>query len=460
MYQTLQLIPADYTQWHAVQSVFSHFSEEPWALLFDSSQAKHIDSRYDLILRRPAEVLYVQGEALFYEQNSNQAQSNPKRIQLHKKQLFQQLRQWLSRVPKTKNKTDIKELPFTGGLAGFAGYSFFNSKSEQPASEPRLPDAAFGLYSHALIVDHQNQSCYFVAPAHFSEQDNLDFWTLPAHEKQPFKRHARWQSNMTQADYIHKVQTFFKACEQKKCTQINLAQRFEAQCEGHSWLAYQQLSASNRTPFSCYFKLPQAEILCLSPERFIRVSNTGHVQAKPIKGTRPRLNDIEQDQQSIQALLQSNKERTENLLIAQQLCQELQPFCRANSVTISQPLHIESFPAVHHLVSTVTGTLKQNQDALALYEQLLPGSSIAGHPKKAAMRLIDTLEPHARTVYCGSFLFASFNGYSDSNIAIRTLVRQQDQIYCWAGSGLLEASNPEEEYQETFDKLSHILAVI
>ena len=204
---------------------------------------------------------------------------------------------------------------------------------------------------------------------------------------------------------------------------------------------------------------PQGYILSASPERFIQLKDK-QIETKPIKGTRPRSNVREQDEQIIAELKQAPKDNAENLMIVDLLRNDIGKVAKPGSVKVPKLFAVESFPAVHHLVSTITAELADHASGVALLKGAFPGGSITGAPKIRAMQIIEELEPHRRSVYCGSFAYLSFNGRIDSSITIRTLVCENNQIHCWAGGGIVADSEYASEYQETFDKVSKILPLL
>ncbi|MDP5207643.1 anthranilate synthase component I family protein, partial [Alishewanella sp. SMS9] len=168
----------------------------------------------------------------------------------------------------------------------------------------------------------------------------------------------------------------------------------------------------------------------------------------------------ETDQAEAEALTLSEKDRAENVMIVDLLRNDLGKVSEAGSVKVPALFAIESFPAVHHLVSTITSTLASPFSACDLLRGAFPGGSITGAPKISAMHIIEQLEPHRRNVYCGAIGYISSNGNMDTNIAIRTLVCEQGQLHCWAGGGLVADSDADSEYQETLDKVARILPVL
>ncbi|MGH6635613.1 MAG: aminodeoxychorismate synthase component I, partial [Gammaproteobacteria bacterium] len=243
------------------------------------------------------------------------------------------------------------------------------------------------------------------------------------------------------------------------CYQVNLAQRFSARARGDAWLAYRQLRSLNPAPFSAFLSTPSGAVLSSSPERFLHV-NKGLVETKPIKGTRPRAVDQGRDRALMEELRHSPKDRAENLMIVDLLRNDLGKTCAIGSIKVPKLFAVESYATVHHLVSTITGRLGLGKHALDLVAGCFPGGSITGAPKLRAMEIIEELEPHRRSAYCGSIGYIGFDGRMDTNIAIRTLVYCEGLIHAWAGGGIVADSDEEAEYQETLDKAAALLKLM
>ena len=215
----------------------------------------------------------------------------------------------------------------------------------------------------------------------------------------------------------------------------------------------------NPAPFSAYLSTPYAQVLSSSPERFLRVSH-GVVETKPIKGTRPRAGHARLDAELAEQLRVSEKDRAENVMIVDLLRNDLSKNCERGSVKVPRLFDIESYATVHHLVSTVTGRLRADRDAIDLLRGCFPGGSITGAPKLRAMQIIDEVERVRRGVYCGAIGTIGFDGGMDTNIAIRTLTVSHGSVRFWAGGGLVADSEVDAEYQESFDKAGALLRLL
>jgi len=447
---------------------FAAVEQLPYAMLLDSAAPDHPNSQFDMLVCQPLAKLEAYGHACqvqFADQATPELRSGQDPFLLLK-QLQQQL------LPAVT--TEQLPLPFYGGALGYVSYDAGRVIEQLPAlalADIKLPDLAFGIYAWALVLDKQQQQLWYVdcraanqaqASSYYQQVEPLFASALqqqPTTALPSFLLTSDWQSGISQRQYQQKFQQIQQYLQSGDCYQINLAQRFSAGYQGSEWQAYLALRAANAAPFSAFIRLEQGAVLSISPERFLLL-NQRQVETKPIKGTKPRFADPVLDAQSAAALQQSAKDRAENVMIVDLLRNDLGKVCTPGTVRVPALFQIESFPAVHHLVSTVTGELASDYQAADLLRAAFPGGSITGAPKVRAMQIIEELEPCRRSVYCGAIGYLSQHGRMDSNIAIRTLVCQQGQIYCWAGGGIVADSKADSEYQETFDKVAKILPVL
>jgi para-aminobenzoate synthetase component 1 len=355
---------------------------------------------------------------------------------------------------------------FSGGAAGFFGYELLHADNRiardfAPEMDIAAPDMVVGLYDWVIQRDHRKQESRLVIRATTAEreqailrrvQDIVAGLTTPV-PTVPFKLLAPFRSNFTREDYLARFQRVIDYIHAGDCYQVNLAQCFSAPCEGDGWQAFKQLQQRAQAPFAAYLDDGELQVLSFSPERFLQVRD-GHVLTQPIKGTRPRSSDPAQDLANRQELEASLKDRAENLMIVDLLRNDLGRVCRFGSVRVDKLFELQSFANVHHLVSSISGELERREDVYRLLEAGFPGGSITGAPKIRAMEIISELETRPRTVYCGAVGWIDRNGNMDSNIAIRTLVRQGGHIHCWGGGGLVADSVGADEYQETLDKIA------
>ncbi|WES66527.1 aminodeoxychorismate synthase component 1 [Superficieibacter sp. HKU1] len=436
--------------WHpdAAERYFSAISHLPWAMLLHSGHADHPHSRFDILVADPRTTLITRGETTLIASDGEERRSRDNPLTL-----LQNVLDALHLQPGPQD-----DLPFQGGALGLFGYDLgrrFETLPTKAEADIPLPDMAVGIYDWALIVDHQRLRVTLLS--HGNVNQRLA-WLADRRLPEPadFRLTSGWRSNMTRARYGEKFRQVQEYLHSGDCYQVNLAQRFQARYEGDEWAMFCQLNAANKAPFSAFLRLDEGAILSLSPERFIQLRD-GHIQTRPIKGTLPRLNSAEDDAQQAARLARSPKDRAENLMIVDLMRNDIGRVAVPGTVKVPELFVVEPFPAVHHLVSTVTATLPEHLHASDLLRAAFPGGSITGAPKVRAMEIIDELEPHRRNAWCGSIGYLSLCGNMDTSITIRTLTAYEGQLYCSAGGGIVADSQEDAEYQETFDKVNRIL---
>ncbi|MBE0362295.1 para-aminobenzoate synthetase component I [Pseudoalteromonas ulvae UL12] len=427
--------------------LFAQFAQSPWAILLDSANPDNKQQQFDIIAISPIATIEAFNNQC--QLNGHTCTDSPFTV------LAEQLAQFATqKAPHS--------LPFSGGLLGYFSYDLGRYLEKLPniaSKEISLPDMAVGLYPDALIYSYEQHAWFYIAqPGYDRLALYLKDTALDCSAPQ-FSLTCDWQSNLNKTSYTEKFQQIQAYLRSGDCYQINLAQRFKATYTGHPWQAYLTLREANQAPFSSFINHPQGCIASISPERFIKIAN-GHIQTKPIKGTLPRSVDPVEDAARAVQLSLSSKDRAENVMIVDLLRNDLGKVATPGSVEVPHLFKIESYPAVHHLVSTVTATLAEGKTALDQLEAAFPGGSITGAPKIRAMEIIEELEPDQRSVYCGSIGYISACGNMDTSITIRTLVFNQQHVYCWAGGGIVADSNVDAEYQETFDKVNKILPLL
>ncbi|WP_462383197.1 aminodeoxychorismate synthase component I [Pseudomonas sp. Marseille-QA0892] len=422
---------------------FVRFRTAPGAVLLDSGRPVANRGRYDIASAWPLKIFHASdaqgGDAFFGE-----------------------LREALAAMGKSDSPEGL-ELPFCGGLIGYLSYDFGRRLEQLPThaeNDLGLPDARIGLYDWALVTDHvERRTVVVFHPSAPSSRREAVLTVLrnSHHPTEAFRLQSAFRADIDAATYrsaIERIHTYITAGD---CYQVNYAQRFTGCYEGDPWHAYRRLRAVCPTPFSAYVSLESNQaILSHSPERFLSL-NGRHVETRPIKGTRPRGTNPDDDRLNSEDLLTSPKDRAENLMIVDLLRNDLGRSCTAGSVNVPQLFALETYPNVHHLVSSVEGELAAGRDVFDLLAGSFPGGSITGAPKIRAMEIIDELEPTRRGPYCGSVLYIDVNGRMDSSITIRTLLAWSGQIHCWGGGGIVADSDWQAEYEESITKVRLLL---
>ncbi|MDN3651284.1 aminodeoxychorismate synthase component I [Thalassotalea ponticola] len=456
---TYQIQTLNFADHIAISDIANAFSKTPWSVWLDSGDSDHQDSRFDILVFAPLVTITTTGDTTVISdlRDGSEYTSDDDPLTL----VEQQLNEVFS------NRTnEHPSLPFVGGAVGYFGYDLgrrFETLPTDAKADINLPDMAVGIYGNAVIYDRQHNVYELVSWDDDIEHVAQQLYTQIAQHGTAaladFSLTSDWQANMSSEQYRQKfarVQDYLRSGD---CYQINLAQRFSANYQGDEFTAYNKLREHNKAPFSAFMRLTQGAVLSVSPERFLQVSHQ-RVETKPIKGTRPRSTIADIDAANARELQSADKDRAENLMIVDLLRNDISKACLAGTVKVPSLFAIESFPAVHHLVSTVEGMLCPTKSASDLLRGAFPGGSITGAPKIRAMEIIEELEPHRRSVYCGSIGYLSACGKMDTSITIRTLICENNRIHCWAGGGLVADSKVDSEYQETFDKVAKILPIL
>jgi len=451
----------------SIRELFSAFCDDSFALLLDSAGA-HPASQFSFFSSQPSQVISLEKS----EELDKSALHNCKL------QLIQALENQAADA-KENNEKKVSSLPFTGGWIGFAEYELGRLIQGLAPKKPidrkkrsinkQTPLLWAGFYEWVVIYNHQTKSFQLIHSDKVSnkERDALlqrikqaqnteaAIEPLKAFSASSFKQNT---SKEKYAEDFKQIQNYLLAGD---CYQINYAQQYQTQYQGHPYQAFQQLAETVPSPFMAYINLEQHCLLSISPERFISAKQ-GQLLSSPIKGTEKRSQTPKEDLQLAQDLQNSIKNRAENLMIVDLIRNDLGKFCQTGSVKAERLFEIESFSNVHHLVSHVEGKLKDNKHFFDLFFDAFPGGSITGAPKQRAMQIIDELEDFERGIYCGSIFSASTHDVFDTNIAIRTLLcnKQDNTVSAWAGGGIVKDSELESEYQECANKIQKLLQAI
>jgi para-aminobenzoate synthetase component I len=382
--------------------------------------------------------------------------------------------------------------PFQGGAAGYVGYDWGSTLERLP--RPRyddlaIPDVLLGLYDWVLAWDRANGRAWIVSTGlpetgaararRAAERLALVRQRLagvaravPGTPRAP--PHARpgaapsypvpglpgVRSNFTRSGYTEAVARVIDYVYAGDIFQANLSQRLEAPLVGTPFELYRRLRQRNPAPFAAFLDFGDVVLASSSPERFLRVDAARQVEARPVKGTRPRGTGPEHDAALALALAESDKDRAENVMIVDLLRNDLSRVCRPATVRVPELFALEHYATVHHLVSTVLGELAPEHDAGDLVRAAFPGGSVTGAPKVRAMQIIAELEPTQRAAYCGAIGYWSVTGALDTSIVIRTYLALGSDVYFQVGGGIVADSDPEQEYRETLDKAGGLVTAL
>ena len=384
----------------------------------------------------------------------------------------------LDNLRKELNKYKVENnthLPFIGGAVGYLSYDLGNYIEHLPRTakdDTNVYDLYFGLYNLVIVIDHLENKTYIATPnlniekeeklivdienkIKKAEINGIEEICYEEKNVEPIKLN----SNFTKANFENSVRMVQDYIRQGDIYQANLTQRFNGKTTLSSYELYRDLRKVSPAPFGALLNFEHSKILSNSPERFIKCIDN-KVETRPIKGTRPRGKTIEEDLRLQDELRNSEKDRAELLMIVDLERNDIGRVSKIGSVKVPELFVIEPYANVNHLVATVEGRLKDNLDCIDVIKATFPGGSITGAPKIRAMEIIDELEPTQRNVYTGSIGYIGFNGDMDLNIAIRTIIKQGENVYFQVGGGMTWDSNPEDEYQETLDKAKSIMKAL
>lgn len=450
-------------------SIFAAFENESGSILFDSADLGHKDANFSYAAILPDQILTSKGHTITVTEIKNgqtrSLKGEPFDILRRMYEAFKQTCHYTTEVTYGEQTAAT----FTGGMAGLFSYDLARSLENIPhhiADNNALPDIAVGFYSAVLTCNRKtNEINAFIHAADKSKADEK-FHQIDTHIKNaPHPKTAQhspllsWRHDRKSSAYMQDIERVIEYILEGDIFQANLAQGFEADLpqDFKPFDHYRALRRGNPAPFAGYMRFDDLIISSASPERFLMIDKNGKVETCPIKGTIARNpTNEEKDKNAQQKLLNSEKDRAENIMIVDLLRNDLSKCCTPESVEVTDLCKLESFTDIHHLVSRVQGKLKAGKDAIDLLQSCFPGGSITGAPKIRAMEIIEELEHKRRGPYCGAMAYFDFSGHMDSNILIRTMTFHQNMVRFQTGGGITAKSNPQDEYDETLDKAASL----
>lgn len=267
------------------------------------------------------------------------------------------------------------------------------------------------------------------------------------------------ESNLTKEQFIANVNQAKDYIRAGDIFQVVLSQRFNIETTVDPLHVYRVLRVMNPSPYMYYLKMGEQVIVGTSPEALVKVSN-GKVETRPIAGTRPRGATVEEDKRLEQELLADEKERAEHLMLVDLGRNDIGKVSKFGSVRCDSFMEIERYSHVMHIVSNVSGELREDKDFFDAFISCLPAGTVSGAPKLRAMEIIAELENEARGAYAGAIGYLGFGGSMDACITIRTIIFKDNRAYVQSGAGIVWDSNPESEYLETVNKAKASLKAI
>ncbi|MEE2757248.1 MAG: aminodeoxychorismate synthase component I [Myxococcota bacterium] len=354
---------------------------------------------------------------------------------------------------------------FRGGLVGYVGYEIKGQTGGDDRFRAPTDDALFFFVERFIVFDHLEKKQYVCALETPENKESVDIWfnrcrRLKIHEEQfdqPVDfRVGHFLPAHSRDEYLENIEKALEYIRSGESYEVCLTTQFTGRPIEDPLGLYRQLRRAHDVPFGAFLKSNNLAIASASPERFLKISNGGHLEAKPIKGTAERSNDSRLDSHSARQLASSEKERSENLMIVDLLRNDLGRVAQTGTVTVDQLMNIESY-AVHQMVSTISGQLKDELHALDALKSCFPGGSMTGAPKLRTLEIIDRLEGQARGVYSGCLGYISLDGGADFNIVIRSLVMTPESTTLGVGGAIVYLSEPEAEWGEVLLKARSVL---
>ena len=453
MYNTKRII-RELTPYRSTAEIFQILGEERDSVFLDSSLVNDL-GRYSIIGRNPYLKLLKDGDRFFINN-----------IEETEITFEEYLRKYLQNH-KDENQTD---LPLVSGAVGYFSYEYGRKLMEIASGEKdivSIPDAVLIFYDLYIIEDCKEKRTFLIANGTETPAEEL----LQKTEEEIQAGDQKKLSYVNSKDTSFDIEIFhnFKKEEYKKAVDdmihyiiegdiyiANMTQQMTVKSEKQPKDVFLDLRKNNPSPFGGYLDYEDFQIVCASPERFLRMKK-GHVETRPIKGTRKRGDTPEEDLLMRKELENSDKDKSELLMIVDLERNDLNRVCKPGSVKVTELFTVEEYATVFHLVSNIEGELEEGKNFADLLEATFPGGSITGAPKYRAMEIIDELEHGRRNLYTGSIGYLTLDGDCDFNIVIRTALHKDGRYHLGVGGGITAESELEFEYEETLQKAKAVL---
>ena len=432
--------------------IYNVFKNEKDTILLDSSKEDENLSKFSFIGLNPF---------MTFEARKNKAFVDGKEVDGDPFEVLDDL------IKKYKVSEDIfSSIPLLSGAIGYISYDICRILENIPNNSKEdfnISDMKFIFYNNIIIFDLKNNKQYITSLNGIDEEINLIEYkineALYLKEEVVKENNKNFISNFNKEDYKSAITKLKDYIVSGDVYIANMTQRFYTENTEDSFEIYKKLRSINKAPFSAFMNFEDFQIISSSPERFLEINNR-KVITRPIKGTRPRGKNKEEDIKNSLELLNSEKDKAELLMVVDLERNDLSKVCKPHSVKVTELFKLETYATVFHLVSTVEGILKEDVSAIKCIKECFPGGSITGTPKIRAMEIIEELEGLKRNIYTGSIGYFDFRGNADFNIAIRTIVKKDNKAYFGVGGGITYDSIEEDEYNETLDKAKALMRVL
>ena len=369
--------------------------------------------------------------------------------------------------------------PFAGGAVGFFGYDLVRTVEElgPPNPDPLgLPDMALMLCELMVSFDHLRHEvtmlayavvdgpaevpdAYTRAAALIEEARGALRGPVPTPPARARGDGTRFESNMSREQFEANVARIIEYIRAGDAYQVVPSQRFSAPVPVEAFSIYRGLRTINPSPYMYFLEFGDFQIAGASPEPLVKVTGD-RVEARPIAGTYPRGSSEEEDRRRAAALLADPKERAEHVMLVDLARNDLGRVSTYGTVSVDELMVVETYSHVLHIVSQVSGRLREGVTAMDALRAVLPAGTLSGAPKVRAMEIIDELEPHKRCSYGGAVGYLSFTGDLDTAIHIRTVVVKDGRVHVQAGGGTVADAKPAREYAESLSKAEAIFQAV
>jgi anthranilate synthase component 1 len=458
-------------------SVYLKLQDEGPSFLLESVTGGEQVARYSFIGVRPQGVMSTMGDEV-YLTNAGQGQTVQLKDGLDPLSV---LKETMSHYRPVR----IPDLPrFIGGAVGFLSYDSvrrFERLPDNNVDDLHLPEAAFMLAHTIVVFDHARQRLQIVASADLTRgnvraayqravariDEIIARLNAPLPELLPLSTEQTTEltSNVTQDDYKEIVKKAKEYIAAGDIFQVVLSQRLSRRTSANPFAIYRAVRMHNPSPYMVFMHFPGGvgslplHIIAASPEMHVRLEE-GIAELRPIAGTRWRGKTVEEDQALAEELLADEKERAEHIMLVDLGRNDLGRVCEYNTVEVKELMVVERYSHVMHIVSDVQGKIKPSQDAFDLIRATFPAGTVSGAPKVRAMEIIDELETTRRGIYAGIIGYIGYDGTMDSCIALRTAVMLGDKIHIQAGGGIVADSDPQYEYEESWNKARALIEAV
>lgn len=444
------------------QQLFHELHTKPMAVFLDSSLSNDL-GRYSIIGISPYHVLKEVSGTLFINGEKSEQSFDT------------YLKEYLAKH-KEDNPTD---LPLLSGGIGYFSYDYGMGIEHIPTRHPKncsMPEVILAFYDCFFIEDTHKQELYLIANGKCKKaEDSIRQMQELVHRLSVSKIVTPAEAsypNYTLREIASLVETYTTKEEYRKTIEqvidyivqghvyvMNLTQQLTMHSNRDPYQVFQRLQQHNPAPFSAYLNYEDGQIISASPERFLRIKDH-KIETRPIKGTRKRGENESTDALLKEELQNSEKDKSELLMIVDLERNDLNRVCIPGSVKVTELFEVETYATVFHLIANIVGTLPEDVDLVDVLHATFPGGSITGAPKVRAMEIIDELECSPRGIYTGILGYVSLNGDCDFNISIRTAIHQKGTYHIGVGGGITYESDTLFEYEETLQKAKALVEAI